>query len=155
VTDIDAKEQRRAWLATLAQAPREPLVELTQRASEGLRFETMREPEAGLVMLRARIDGSGNRFNVGEATLVRCVVCLRIADTATVGVGYCLGRDGERARCVAELDALLQQPSRHAELLHGVIGPLRRQIDAARAVAQRRTAASRVIFQTLQGEAAR
>ncbi len=155
MTDIDAKEQRRAWFSTLAQAPCGPLLVLAQRATEGLRFEPMREPEAGLVMLRARIDGSGNRFNVGEATLVRCVVRLRIENVATVGVGYCLGRDAERARCVAELDALLQQPSRHAELLRGVIEPLRRQIDAARAVAQRRTAASRVVFQTLQGEATR
>jgi alpha-D-ribose 1-methylphosphonate 5-triphosphate synthase subunit PhnG len=155
VTDIDAKEQRRAWLAMLAHAPRGPLLALSQRATDGLRFESMREPETGLVMLRGRIDGSGNRFNVGEATLVRCVVRLRIYNDATVGVGYCLGRDAERARCVAELDALLQQPSRHADVMRGVIEPLRRQIDAARAVAQRRTAASRVVFHTLQGEAAR
>jgi alpha-D-ribose 1-methylphosphonate 5-triphosphate synthase subunit PhnG len=153
--DTDAKEQRRAWLATLAQAPRGPLIALAQRATEGSRFEPMREPETGLVMLRARIDGSGNRFNVGEATLVRCVLRLRIDDTATVGVGYCLGRDGERARCVAALDALLQQPSHHADVMQGVIEPLRRQIANARAVAQRRTAASRVVFHTLQGEAVR
>jgi alpha-D-ribose 1-methylphosphonate 5-triphosphate synthase subunit PhnG len=155
VTEIDAKEQRRAWLATLAHAPRGPLLVLTQCATEGLRFEPMREPETGLVMLRARIDGSGNRFNVGEATLVRCVVRLRIGNEATVGVGYCLGRDAERARCVAELDALLQQPSRHADAMRGVIEPLRRQIEQTRAVAHRRTAASRVVFHTLQGEATR
>jgi alpha-D-ribose 1-methylphosphonate 5-triphosphate synthase subunit PhnG len=155
VTHFNANEPRRAWLATLAHAPRGPLLALTRRFSQGLRFEPMREPETGLVMLRARIDGSGNRFNLGEATLVRCVVRLRIDNEATVGVGYCLGRDAERARCVAELDALLQQPSRHADVMRGVIEPLRRQIDAARAVAQQRTAASRVVFQTLQGEASR
>jgi alpha-D-ribose 1-methylphosphonate 5-triphosphate synthase subunit PhnG len=152
---MNAMEQRRAWLATLAHAPRVPLLVLAQRFGEGLRFEPMREPETGLVMLRARIDGSGNRFNVGEATLVRCVVRLRIDDDATVGIGYCLGRDAERARCIAELDALLQQPSRHADVMRGAIEPLRRQIDAARAAAQRRTAASRVVFHTLQGEATR
>jgi alpha-D-ribose 1-methylphosphonate 5-triphosphate synthase subunit PhnG len=155
VTDTDAKEQRRAWLSTLAHAPRGPLMDLTQRATEGLRFETMREPEAGLVMLRARVDGSGNRFNIGEATLVRCVVCLRIDGMPTLGVGYCLGRDAERARCVARLDALLQQPSHHADVMRGVIEPLRRLIEIARAMAQRRTAASRVAFHTLQGEAMR
>jgi alpha-D-ribose 1-methylphosphonate 5-triphosphate synthase subunit PhnG len=150
-----ANDQRRAWLATLAHAPRGPLLAFAQHFGEGLQFEPMREPETGLVMLRARIDCSGNRFNVGEATLVRCVVRLRIDDDATVGIGYCLGRDAERARCIAELDALLQQPSRHAHVMRGAIVPLRRQIDAARAAAQRRTAASRVVFQTLQGEATR
>ena len=153
MTDSEAKEQRRAWLATLAHAPRGPLLVFAQRASEGLCFEPMRKPETGLVMLRARIDGSGNRFNLGEATLVRCIVRLRTDDAVTVGVGYCLGRDDERARCIAELDALLQQPSRHAHLMGGVIEPLRRQIDTTRAAARQRTAASRVAFQTLRSEA--
>lgn len=155
MTPNDSHQQRRDWLAALAHAPRGPLMVCAQRFTEGLRFEPIREPETGLVMLRARIDGSGNRFNVGEATLVRCVVRFRGADAVTVGVGYCLGRDGERARCIAELDALLQQPSRHADVMRGVIEPMRRQITHARGVAQRRTAASRVVFQTLQGEAGR
>jgi alpha-D-ribose 1-methylphosphonate 5-triphosphate synthase subunit PhnG len=150
-----ASEPRRAWLATLARAPRAALMARAHRTTEGLSFETLREPEAGLVMLRARIDGSGNRFNAGEATMVRCAVRLRCAQTVTIGVGYCLGRDDERARCIAQLDALLQQPLHHAEVMRAVIVPLRRLIEQARGVEQRRTAASRVVFHTLQGDVGR
>ena len=33
-------------------------------------------PETGLVMLRGRADGSGHPFNLGEATVTRCVASL-------------------------------------------------------------------------------
>lgn len=155
MTQVDANEPRRAWLATLAHARRGLLAAVSQRFTQGLAFETLREPETGLVMLRGRIDGGGNRFNLGEAALVRCVVRFRSAEAVTVGVGYCLGRDGERARRMAEIDALLQQPSRRADLMRGVIEPLRKQIDHVRSEQRRRTAASRVAFHILQGEAAR
>lgn len=155
MTTDDPHAQRRAWLATLAQAPRSLLIERAQRVSEGLVFETLRAPETGLVMLCGRIDGSGNRFNLGEATFVRCVLRLQSAQAVTMGVGYCLGRDAERARRTAEVDALLQQPLHHADVMQRVIEPLRCQIEQARAEAQRRTAASRVAFHTLQGESVR
>ena len=155
MTTVDPSSQRRAWLATIAHAPRALLIELAQRASQGLVFETLRAPETGLVMLRGRIDGSGNRFNLGEATFVRCVLRLQCAQVVTMGVGYCLGRDSERARRTAEIDALLQQPSRHAEVMQCVIEPLRQQIERSHAEAQRHTAASRVAFHTLQGESVR
>ncbi len=148
----DMTQQRQAWLATLAHAPRAFLLDRARPFTNGLPFEPMREPEPGLVMLRARADGSGNRFNLGEATMVRCVVRLRHADAVTMGVGYCLGRDGERARCIAEIDALLQQPSRHDAVMRGVIEPMRRQIAQGRRNEHRRTAASRVVFHTLQSD---
>jgi alpha-D-ribose 1-methylphosphonate 5-triphosphate synthase subunit PhnG len=148
----DARSRRQAWLATLAHAPRGELMQAAARFTGGLAFETLREPESGLAMLRARIDARGDRFNLGEATLTRCVVRLRCAEAVTVGVGYCLGRDGERARRMAELDALLQQPSRQADLLRAVIEPLRRGIEASRLAQRRRAAASRVNFRTLATE---
>lgn len=154
MTTLDAHSPRRAWLATLAQAPRALLIDAAQQVAEGVVFETLRAPETGLVMLRGRIDGSGNRFNLGEATLVRCVLRLQSDEAVTMGVGYCLGRDAERARRTAQIDALLQQPSRHADVMQRAIEPLRRHVDEARAQAQRRTAASRVAFRTLQGQAA-
>ena len=37
-------------------------------------FRHLRRPEAGLLMLRGRIGGEGARFNLGEATVTRCLV---------------------------------------------------------------------------------
>ena len=58
----------------------------------------VRGPETGLVMVRGRAGGGGAPFNLGEATVSRASV--RLA-TGEVGHGYCLGRDGDKAECIA------------------------------------------------------
>lgn len=144
---------RQQWLAVLAQARRTSLAVHGQRMLADYRFEALRTPESGLVMLRARASSTGSRFNFAEATVTRCALRYRPAGAAaTVGVGYVLGRDDERARWVAALDALLQQPAQQALLLTEVIEPLR--ADRARQLAeeQARVAPSRVQFFTLQNE---
>jgi alpha-D-ribose 1-methylphosphonate 5-triphosphate synthase subunit PhnG len=146
---------RRAWLATLAHAPAAELLGLSNDAVSQHLFETLREAEVGLTMVRARIDASGDRFNLGEATLTRCVVRLRQGVPApSVGVGYCLGRDAPRARRMSELDALLQQSLLHDAIRHGVLQPLQVMVAAQRRAEAERTAASRVDFYTLQPERA-
>lgn len=147
--------QRQRWLAVLAHAPREALQAHAQRSLAGHAFEALRAPETGLVMLRGRIGGSGDRFNLGEATVSRCVQRLRSAGgEVTVGVGYRLGRDAERVRWIAQFDALLQQGAHQADVLRGVIEPLQAAIDQARCAQQARTAASRVRFFTLDPQVA-
>ena len=150
-TDATALE-RQTWLAVLAQAPRKALAELTPALLQGHRFEWLRQPEQGLSMLRARIGNTGDRFNMGEATVTRCAVRLVGAKTITVGVGYVLGRDEERAEWVAKVDALLQQPDLRDGLMQSVVEPLKQaraqQLQRERA----QTAASRVNFFTLQRE---
>ena len=58
-------------------------------------FRHLRRPEAGLLMLRGRIGGEGARFNVGEATVTRCLV---VTEAGTEGAAYHLGRDLDRFR---------------------------------------------------------
>ena len=146
---------RRDWLAVLARAPRQDLEQRSGRIAEGVAFEWLREPETGLAMVRARIGNSGDRFNVGEATVTRCVVRHRGGDGAvSAGVGYVLGRDPERARWVAQADALLQQPRHRAAVLAELIEPLRRAAGARDAAEAARTATSRVRFYTLAPEVA-
>src|SRR5271165_5801799 len=66
--------------------------------------------ETGLVMLRGRAGGDGAPFNLGEATVTRAVVELPGGER---GYAHILGRDAERARCAAILDALwLRRESR-------------------------------------------
>ncbi|MDN3543329.1 phosphonate C-P lyase system protein PhnG [Kinneretia asaccharophila] len=147
--------QRQRWLGILAQAPRAALALHGQRVLADYRFEALRAPEAGLLMLRARASNSGARFNLAEATVTRCALRYRpAAAAASVGVGYVLGRDEERARWVAALDALLQQADQQALLLSEVIAPLQAALDAQRAAERARVAASQVRFFTLQAEGA-
>ncbi|WP_088280038.1 phosphonate C-P lyase system protein PhnG [Ideonella sp. A 288] len=141
---------RRRWLAVLAHAPRDALQRHAERSLPGHAFEPMRPPETGLAMVRGRIGGGGDRFNLGEATLTRCVVRLRTTTgQTTIGVGYRLGRDTERVCWMAQFDALLQQAQHQADLLRAVIEPLQAAIDEARGLQQARTDTSRVRFFTL------
>ena len=143
---------RQQWLSVLARAPRAALERHALMLASHA-FEPLRDAETGLAMVRGRIGNHGDRFNLGEATLTRCVVRHRGASGAVAaGVGYVLGRDAERAGWVARLDALLQQPEHHDALMHEVIAPLRRLTDEAHAAEQARTAASRVRFFALQPE---
>jgi alpha-D-ribose 1-methylphosphonate 5-triphosphate synthase subunit PhnG len=144
--------QRQAWLAVLAHAPRAELAEHAERCVPGQAFDWLREPETGLALVRARIANRGDRFNLGEVTLTRCIARVSVAGHTTAGVGHVLGRDEQRARWVAQLDALLQQPSLQDTLLAEVIHPLRALREAALAQEQARHAASRVAFYTLQAE---
>ncbi|MDC8772640.1 phosphonate C-P lyase system protein PhnG [Roseateles albus] len=146
--------ERQQWLSVLAHAPRESLQQLLCPLMTGLQFEPLRAPEVGLTMLRARAGNSGERFNLGEATLTRCVLRFELEDRLSVGVGYVLGRDVERASWVAQADALLQQPAWVERLQAEVIAPLRALTQARRAQQASQTAASRVQFYTLQAETA-
>lgn len=148
----DPHAARRDWLAVLAHAPRAALAGCAVPAVAPHAWEWLREPETGLALLRARIANRGDRFNLGEATLTRCIARVTVAGHTTAGVGHVLGRDDERVRWVAQLDALLQQPGLHDTLQRTVVGPLR-AARAARVDDERvRHAASRVAFYTLQPE---
>ncbi len=151
----ETQAQRADWLRVLARAPAAQLERLAAPVLADYRFETLRAPEIGLAMLRARIGNSGDRFNLGEATLTRCAVRHRAADgSVTAGVGHVLGRDEDRALRIAQLDALLQRAELHAALMLGVVEPLRAQRQALDGAERARTEASRVRFFTLQPESA-
>ena len=150
--DTAAQAARQRWLAVLAHAPRELLAAHAARFSAD-DFGRLRAPEIGLTMVRARIGNRGDRFNVGDATVTRCVVRHRDVDgRLAAGVGYVLGRDEARAEWIARLDALLQQPGYHAALMADVIAPLAAETARRRAAAAALTASSRVSFDTLASE---
>ncbi|MFP6561473.1 phosphonate C-P lyase system protein PhnG [Paraburkholderia sp. B3] len=146
---------RRAWMAVLARTPRADLEAALAAALEGAAapaFDWLRPPQTGLAMVRGRIGGTGNAFNLGEATVTRATLRLRGADGAgsgTVGVACHLGRDKRRAELAALADALLQQPERHASLHAQLIAPLAARAEARRAARRAATASTKVEFFTM------
>ncbi len=149
-SDDTTIHERRHWLAVLARSRRDALEQaLAQQGAP--RHETVRPPECGMVMLRGRIGGTGDAFNLGEATVTRCAA--RIG--AHLGIGYVLGRDRRQAELVALFDALLQDKVRRPRLLCELIAPLEREQAARREARSREAASSRVEFFTMvRGEAA-
>ncbi len=139
----DQPDHRRRWMAILARSDSDSIARLLQSCGEAPTYRRLRGPEAGLVMVRGRTGGGGAPFNLGEMTVTRCTVR---TDTGFVGHAYVAGRDERRAELAALTDALLQDPTRRAELLDAVIEPLRTEQDALRADIAAKAAATRVQF---------
>ncbi|AFK53940.1 phosphonate C-P lyase system protein PhnG [Tistrella mobilis] len=142
---------RRRWLAVLARADRGRLQAALDdlpggRAGVLAGAVALRRPETGLAMVRGRAGGAGARFNLGEMTVSRAVVRLKDGEA---GVGYVAGRDRAKAELVAVLDALLQTGSHGPRLMRDLVEPLAAEQAAARALASRKAAASRVEFFTM------
>jgi alpha-D-ribose 1-methylphosphonate 5-triphosphate synthase subunit PhnG len=108
-------------------------------------FVCLRGPQTGLVMVRGRLGGAGAPFNLGEMTVTRCTV----RAGALVGHATVAGRDARQAELAARLDAGLQDPTLHADLLARVIAPLAAAQARQREAVARRAAATKVQFFTM------
>lgn len=139
---MTSKTPRQQWMATLARASRDEIATLLGALPE---HEVLKAPETGTVMVEGRAGGAGRRFNLGEATVTRCVVRL---PNGRMGFSYALGRDHRKARLAALLDARLQDEAAGGELSQGV-ATLTAQQATARDLASRKAAATKVDFFTL------
>lgn len=93
-------------------------------------------------MVRGRMGGCGQPFNLGEMTLTRCVVQL---DDDTTGIAYVSGRDRRQAELAALADAMLQNGRLPLDALH----PLREKQEQQRRDRRAAVAATKVDFFTL------
>jgi len=137
---------RQRWMAILARADAAAIQARLADAPALPDSTILRGPECGLVMLRGRAGGGGEKFNLGEMSVTRCTV--RNA-AGFVGHAYVQGRDSGQARLAAVLDAALQDPARHDALAAAVIAPLAAAQQAARETRAAKAAATRVQFFTL------
>lgn len=138
-------QARKRWLAVLARATRLELETAFATCEDLAEPAYLRPAEVGMVMLRGRVGGTGDAFNVGEASVTRCA--LRFGEGA-LGVGYTLGRDRRKAELIAMFDALLQDVQRQQDIENQVIAPLARQQAAQQRTASVASAASKVEFFT-------
>lgn len=138
--------ERQTWMSALARARREELEAIVGRLGGLPGHAVLKQPETGTLMVEGRAGGTGRRFNVGEATMTRCVVRL---DDGLMGFAYALGTDRRKALLSAVLDALLQHPSRGRAILDTEIAPLAARQNAARQLALLKAAATKVDFFTL------
>jgi alpha-D-ribose 1-methylphosphonate 5-triphosphate synthase subunit PhnG len=155
VTDraMSSNAPRQHWLGILARAPADFLEQHLAVLAQGS-HQWLRPAETGLVMVRARAGGTGQRFNLGEATVTRCVVRPDAALTGSrqVGVGYVLGCSHRQALLVALADALLQENELHAHWYEVLIAPLAHMQAQAAALHQAHTQSTRVEFFTVARE---
>ncbi|QKV17529.1 phosphonate C-P lyase system protein PhnG [Oricola thermophila] len=138
--------QRQERLSVLARASGSELAELWQRLGIDPACEIVRGPETGLVALRGRIGGGGAPFNFGEATVTRATVRL---ENGAVGHSVALGRDRRKAKLIAILDALSQDPAMAVRVDTEIVQPLLESLVARDEKRRAETAATRVDFFTM------
>lgn len=139
-------QQRREAMAVLAAAPGQDLLGLWNAAALPDEAALLRGPETGLVTLRGRMGGGGAAFNFGEATVTRATVKL---PSGVVGHAYALGREKEKVRVAAVIDALRQQPEFETAIEEKILAPLRRRQAEMDETRRTETAATRVDFFTM------
>lgn len=141
-----ADEARRHAMTLLARAEAEELGAAWAAWPAPPAVEDVRPAEVGLVMLRGRIGGGGDAFNIGEATVTRAAVRLASGE---IGFAHILGRDLGRARLAAIFDGLWQRPADRAAVQARLLEPVAARLAAAAARLAAETEATRVNFFTL------
>lgn len=139
----------------LALTPRERLAEQWARLGITPDYRCVRGPEVGMAMVRGRMGGTGNAFNLGEMTLTRASVQLTDDDgeaadaKSPLGHGWVKGRDPRHAELIALVDACAKRRDWQAAIEEGLVAPLEQALDAERHEQARRAAATRVDFFTM------
>jgi len=146
MTDEVTPRDRQHWMSILATAPSDELEARWRTTTLAPEYRTIRGPEVGLIMVRARAGGAGVRFNLGEMTITRCTVQLA---SGTLGHAWVGGRRLRHAEIAAVLDALLQDPVRRTALRQEVVAPLEALAEASRQARAAKAAATRVEFFTM------
>lgn len=137
-------------LGLLARSPAAALAEQLDALPPRPAFEWLRRPETGMLMLRGRLGGGGQVFNLGEATVTRCTLRLQAPGLpASVGVGTVRGSDPQHAERVALADALLQTPDWAPLLQDRLLRPLAEAEQERHARRAAEVSRSKVDFYTL------
>ncbi|MEL5990554.1 phosphonate C-P lyase system protein PhnG [Microbacterium phosphatis] len=147
----DAAQERRRTARVLANAPQADLERLWKAWPDRPEVRYLRGPEAGLVMVQGRVGGTGDRFNVGEATVSRATVVVRAEGGETTGTAYVLGSHPEHAGIAAIFEALLAGEARD-RVLADVIEPLEAAQAERDALAQAQARSTVVDFFTVARE---
>lgn len=137
---------RQEWMATLARADVRTLEDAWDRFEDKPEYTILRAPEIGMVMVRARAGGEGQRFNFGEMTVTRCVIR---TNAGTQGHAYVSGRNKRHAILAATFDALLQDPKQRDQIELAVLDPIRKRLNKKQIDTSRKVAATRVDFFTM------
>jgi len=148
LTDVreHRREGRQRAAALLARATSDELNAAWDKLSEKPEVRPVRGPETGLVMVRGRIGGGGDPFNLGEATVTRATILL---GSGTAGHAHALGTDKTKVRMAAIFDALWQEGPTQVFVETEILGRIEARIAEEDRRKAEETAATRVDFFTM------
>jgi alpha-D-ribose 1-methylphosphonate 5-triphosphate synthase subunit PhnG len=122
----EAQRIRQRRMAALTMADEKALEAVAAKVFVSISYTFLRRPEAGLIMLEGRAGNSGQRFNLGEMLITRCVVRLEAQGNEAITEGYAFiqGNRPRHAELAAVFDALLQLEGWAESLDRMLIDPL-------------------------------
>ena len=138
--------ERKQWLSVLAKAHADEMASAWNALDQRPDYRPLRAPEVGLILVRGRMGGLGDAFNVGEMTLTRAAVRL---DSGETGLAYVAGRSRHHAEIAAAVDAMMQSPGLRAQVEGPVVARLERAQQERRTLVARKAAATKVDFFTM------
>ncbi len=137
---------RQRWMSILAKSEIDALDAAWDKLRDKPAYDFLRRPETGLIMVRGRAGGVGEKFNLGEVTMTRCSVQMQ---DGSIGHGYIAGRGTRHAELAAVFDALLQNPDHQEALQASLILPLESKQERLRAQKLKAADATKVDFFTM------
>jgi alpha-D-ribose 1-methylphosphonate 5-triphosphate synthase subunit PhnG len=144
---------RAEWMGLLSRAPKE-LLESALKGHIPPEPTWLRKPETGLMMVKGRVGGTGEPFNLGEITVTRCAIKLHDSQSQErVGVAYVLGRSKSLALLASVADALLQDELKTKEWQDALIQPIKLYLKAQQEHKEQKSQSTKVDFFTLAREA--
>jgi len=147
----EAQRIRQRRMAALALADEKALEAEAAKIFASIPYTFLRRPESGLIMLEGRAGNFGQRFNLGEMLITRCVVRLEAQDNEAITEGYAFiqGNRPRHAELVAVFDALLQLDDWAESLERSLIEPLMAEREEQLRKRAKETARTKVDFFTL------
>lgn len=139
-------EQRKEWIGLLGSADPQWLEQQKKRLGVDPTPDFMVRPETGMIMMQARQDGAGPRFNLGEVTVSRCILKL----DGVMGYAMVMGSNLRHAKLAALFDAMLQMPDSGSGLRESLVPELRRLQKERRDKEARDVRSSKVEFFTMK-----
>ncbi|MBL4692020.1 MAG: phosphonate C-P lyase system protein PhnG [Magnetovibrio sp.] len=147
MTEVNSEiAQRQNWMSLLARGD----VEHFERTWSGIDlkpdYDVLRAADTGMVMVRGRAGGDGQRFNLGEMTVTRCSVRMR---NGIIGHAYLAGRNKRQATLAAIFDAMLQAPGCLDTFKASLLDPIQDALAKKQSNTDRKVASTRVNFFTM------
>jgi alpha-D-ribose 1-methylphosphonate 5-triphosphate synthase subunit PhnG len=135
---------RQSWLRLFALASNQDLENMVRSTHIEERCKTLFGPQTGIVTVRARISGKGQKFNVGDACVTKAEV---LFDNKVNGYATVMGGQARRALLVAMLDAAMAADI--GEPLASLVLQLAQQIEQRGMQRQQSAANTKVNFFTM------
>ena len=139
------KLDRSKWMSILSKSSDKSLANLFQSTEIYSAYKILKKPEIGSVMVRGKIGGTGELFNVGEVTITRCSILL---NTGKMGFSYIQGRNKKKAITAAICDALMQTHL-SPQIRNKILIPLIKEEELRKKNIAKKAKATKVDFFTL------